>query len=204
MIELKNISKSFGSVKALSEMSLTVNDKDRLVIAGPSGCGKTTLLRLIAGLETPNTGEILFDGELVSDAVTILAPQQRNIGFVFQRPALWPHMTVQQNIAFGMTEKQNGIMDQLLKETALDGLRKRFPHQLSGGEERRVAIARAVAPHPKYLLMDEPLVNLDRVAKTELLDMILKLVAEANMTLIYVTHDHEEADRISSNIKELT
>ena len=165
MIELHNISKKYGDRWVLKNLDLKVNSGERLVILGPSGCGKTTLMRLIAGLENPDDGEIHINGRLVSDPVFCDEPSNRNLGVVFQRSSLWPHLTVAQNILFGLQHQakqdRNSRLTLILEQIGLTGFEKRMPVHLSGGEARRVALARALVIQPAWLLMDEPLTNLD-------------------------------------------
>jgi iron(III) transport system ATP-binding protein len=207
MIVLNLISKSFGGVKAIDNVSLNIASSSSLVVVGPSGSGKTTLLRLISGLDMPDSGEIYINGVLVSKNSFILEPHKRNLGFIFQTPALWPHMTVAQNILFGIYGKPKTEVKQrlheLLHSTLLVGMEHRYPHQLSGGEARRVSIARSLAPQPKYLLMDEPLINLDSELKNKMLSLIKNEVAQTKACLIYVTHDIDEAITISEHIVRL-
>lgn len=176
MITLKGVSKYFGTIRAVEDVSLKVTSDSLVVLVGPSGGGKTTLLRLISGLDTPDSGEIYIDGLLASNAGYSLEPHQRNLGFVFQTTALWPHMTVAQNIIFGLTGKPKvevyNRLHQLIVATSLEGLERRYPHQLSGGEARRVSLARTLAPQPKHLLMDEPLSNLDPELRNSMLSLI--------------------------------
>lgn len=204
MILVNNITKYYRSFKGIDRVSLEVPTHGSLVILGHSGSGKTTLLRLIAGLEIPDKGEIQIDGEIVSKPDWVLSPHLRNIGFVFQTPALWPHMTVMQNIFFGMQRmpKNEALhrLQELLTKTSLTKLANRYPNQISGGEARRVAIARALAPRPRYLLLDEPLINLDPSLKAEMLSLIQENARETKATLIYVTHDASEAVQISRHV----
>jgi iron(III) transport system ATP-binding protein len=183
---------------------LELKNPEPLVILGPSGSGKTTLLRLIAGLESPDEGEIYFNGLLASKPGWVLLPHQRNIGFVFQSSALWPHMTVAQNILFGLNGLKKNETRERLKELLdmahLKGLGQRYPDELSGGEARRVAIARCLAPQPRYLLMDEPLINLDPDLKEKMLSLIEETTRQTKAFLIYVTHDPEEATKLSGRI----
>lgn len=203
-IELIDISINYGANRVLSHLNFSLEKGDRTVIAGPSGCGKTTLLRLIAGLEMPESGQIFFDGNLASKPGWILPPNKRKLGFVFQTASLWPHMTVEQNILFGLnslsgSKAQERLRD-ILEKTSIQHLIGKYPDQISGGEARRVSIARALAPSPQYLLMDEPLTNLDQSLKSELLSMIRQLIAEEETTLLYVTHDFDEAAVITDRI----
>jgi iron(III) transport system ATP-binding protein len=206
-IVLKEVSITYGTLKVLDNLNFALETGERIVIIGPSGCGKTTLLRLIAGLEMPEKGEIRIEGRVVSKPGWILPPNKRNLGFVFQAPSLWPHMTVEQNILFGLARHPEKNAHERLKEmmekTSTSHLTGRFPDQISGGEARRVSIARALAPSPGFLLMDEPLTNLDKPLKKGLLAMINKLVEDEKLTLLYVTHDHEEASFITNRILTL-
>lgn len=202
MIQVCGLSKRFGRVSAVEQVTFSVAAQAQTALVGPSGCGKTTLLRLIAGLELPDEGTIYLDGALVSRPGWALSPYQRRVGFVFQAPALWPHLTVAQNIAFGL----NGCskidsrrrLAEVLEQAGLQQLAKRYPAQLSGGEARRVSLARTLAPRPPYLLLDEPLTNLDQDSRDDLLQLILNAVSASGATLIYVTHDPLEAGRISA------
>ncbi|NMC75520.1 MAG: ABC transporter ATP-binding protein [Geobacteraceae bacterium] len=204
MIQVRHVTKFYGKVKALQDVSLQVTTPEPVVILGPSGSGKSTLLRLIAGLEVPDAGEIRINGGLVSRPGWVLPPHLRNMGFVFQAPALWPHMTVEGNITFGMDgvsqDRLRGRLRELLDDFDLHGLGKRYPDELSGGEARRVAIARCLAPEPRYLLMDEPLTNLDRERKWRALERIAVAVRETGAFLVYVTHDPEEARKLSRRV----
>ena len=207
MIALRQVTKSYGRAKAVEQISFEVPAHAALAILGPSGSGKTTLLRLIAGLELPDQGEIYLWGELASKPGWVKPPHQRSIGLVFQTPALWPHMTAGQNILFGLngTPRQQGRcrLDELVGQLHLEGLVNRYPGQLSGGEARRVALARALAPRPRCLLLDEPLTNLDAKLKGEILPVIQALINETGPCLIYVTHDVGEAQCISQQILTL-
>jgi iron(III) transport system ATP-binding protein len=207
MILLNQVTKSFGNVKAVNGVSLEVPAGSSLVILGPSGSGKTTLLRLIAGLEIPDAGEIYLDGILSNKARWVLAPHRRGIGFVFQSSALWPHMTVAQNILFGLQgipkSEAKHRLTELLENMSLTGLERRYPHQLSGGEARRVALARSLAPQPLKLLMDEPLTNVDPDLKSKLMAFLKQTVVRTKASLIYVTHDAGEAQEISERILTL-
>jgi iron(III) transport system ATP-binding protein len=209
MIILTDVSKHFGparqqqalseqlTVHAVRDVSLTLAEGSRTVIQGPSGSGKTTLLRLIAGLERPSAGEIRIDGEIVSTPDWVLPSHQRDMGFVFQDPALWPHLTVAQNIGFGLLglPKQEIALRvaDVLASMDLAGLQRRYPNQLSGGQARRVAIARTLVVNPRRLLLDEPLTHLQSELKAQLLAVIRDQVAARAMTLLYVTHSVDEA-----------
>ncbi len=203
-VQLQNISKSFGPVVAVENISFTVNEGELFVLVGPSGCGKTTLLRLIAGLENPEAGDILFDGH----SVLTLPPERRGAGLVFQNYALFPHMTVEQNIAYGLKftaycKDRRERVRELLELVGLAGLEGRMPAELSAGQQQRVALARALAPGPKILLLDEPLSALDAKLRERLRAEIKKIQKALKITTIYVTHDQEEALVIADRIAVL-
>src|SRR6058998_1787409 len=201
-IELKNVSKQFGGVVAVNNVSYSVNEGELLALLGPSGGGKTTVLRMIAGLEMPTDGDIYVRGQRVND----LSVQQRNIGFVFQNYALFKNMNVFKNVAFGLKIKKWRRTDikarvaELLELFGLQELEKRYPHQLSGGQRQRVAIARALAPKPSVLLLDEPFGAVDAKIRQELREWLVKLHHDLNVTTLFVTHDQEEAMEVSSRI----
>jgi multiple sugar transport system ATP-binding protein len=202
-IIIKNVAKAFGSFKALHSIDLTVADQEFMVLLGASGCGKTTLLRIIAGLETPTQGEVWIGGRRVDR----LPPRERGIAMVFQNYAVFPHLTVFENIAFGLRMKKlpQTEIDRRVNRTAelmhIEQLLKRYSGQLSGGQRQRVAVARALAMEPDVILMDEPLSNLDALLRLEMRAELKGVLAESKTTTIYVTHDQVEAmslaDRIS-------
>ncbi|MFA5267009.1 MAG: ABC transporter ATP-binding protein [Methanoregula sp.] len=204
MIELENVSKKFGSHHAVDRVSLAIPDHAQVALLGPSGSGKTTLLRLIAGLEIPDSGTITMDGRLMSSSTYRVHPSERSIGFVFQTGALWPHMTVAENIRFALSDiplpEQHQRTQSLMERMGIHPLADRYPDQISGGEARRVALARALAPQPATLLFDEPLTNLDRSLREDLLLLILESVREAGSRMVYVTHDEYEAEKIDGTI----
>ncbi|MBD2492811.1 TOBE-like domain-containing protein [Nostoc sp. FACHB-280] len=201
-IVVENVSKNFGSFKAVDQVDLTVKSGSLVALLGPSGSGKSTLLRLIAGLETPDSGKILLTGK---DA-TYQSVQERNIGFVFQHYALFKHMTVRQNIAFGLeirkapAKKIKGRVEQLLELVQLGGLGDRYPSQLSGGQRQRVALARALAVEPEVLLLDEPFGALDAKVRKDLRAWLRRLHDEVHVTTVFVTHDQEEAMEVSDEV----
>jgi len=202
MIEVKEVSKAFGQFQAISKVSFSI-DKGKLVgLLGPSGGGKSTLLRMLAGLETPDSGDIIIDGVRVND----LPPQKRGIGFVFQNYALFRHMTVFDNIAFGLKVKKKSKAEirervqELLELTNLQGLDKRYPHQLSGGQRQRVAFARALAPGPELLLLDEPFAAMDAKVRKELRSWLKQLIQTIGVTSIFVTHDQDEAVEVADEM----
>jgi len=204
MIELDTISKTFGTHRAVDRISLRIPDHAQVAILGPSGSGKTTLLRLIAGLEVPDSGTITMEGRLVSSRDCMVPPSERSIGFVFQSAALWPHMTVAENIYFALGDihsaEQHKRTQFLLERMGILPLAGRYPDQISGGEARRVALARALAPRPSVLLFDEPLTNLDRPLREDLLRLIAESVREAGSSMVYVTHDNYEAETIAGTV----
>jgi iron(III) transport system ATP-binding protein len=204
LIILKDVSKSFNGHKAVNRVSLTIPDQARIAILGPSGSGKTTLLRLIAGLEMPDEGSISMNGRIVSSPEICIPPFERHIGFVFQSAALWPHKTVAGNILFAMgslpVKEQEERLSILLNRMGINQLKDRYPDQISGGEARRVALARALAPRPETLLCDEPLANLDHPLRDDLLGLIVETSKLAGSCLIYVTHDEFEATRVADTI----
>jgi len=204
LISLRCVSKRYGGVSAVEQVSLDVKASSTLCIVGPSGSGKTTLLRLIAGLEEPDAGEVWLDDQPASTEGWVLAPHKRSIGYVFQEPALWPHLTVAEHVRFGLRGPGSGSrVREVLRQTALEPLAHRYPGQLSGGEQRRAALARALAPKPRRLLMDEPLTNLDPALKAELLELIVATRAEIDATLVYVTHDALEPETLGGRVASL-
>lgn len=200
-VELRGIQKRWEDF-ALTIERLRARDGELLTLLGPSGCGKTTTLRIIAGLEKPNSGEVLFNGTPVND----LPPYERNIGIVFQDYALFPHMTVFKNVAFGLEMRKLPRMEierrvkRALELVNLEGLENRYPEQLSGGQQQRIALARALVVEPEVLLLDEPLSNLDAKIRERLRSEIKRIQRELKITTIYVTHDQEEAMALSDRI----
>jgi sulfate/thiosulfate transport system ATP-binding protein len=205
-IEIRNVSKQFGEFHALRDVSLDVESGELMALLGPSGCGKTTLLRIIAGLETADAGSILFAGEDTTDVHV----RERQVGFVFQHYALFRHMTVFENVAFGLRVKPRGQrpaeaqikkkVHDLLGLVQLDWLADRFPSQLSGGQRQRIALARALAVEPKVLLLDEPFGALDAKVRKELRRWLRRLHDELHVTSIFVTHDQEEALEVADRV----
>ncbi|MGE5586699.1 MAG: ABC transporter ATP-binding protein [Clostridia bacterium] len=201
-ISLRGIVKRFGDFQALAGLDLDVYDGEFFTLLGPSGCGKTTTLRLIAGFYQPDAGQVLFDGKVVNSVPTA----ERNIGIVFQNFALWPHMTVRQNITYGLKLRKvrpsdtHRRADEILKKIGLGDMGSRRPAELSGGQQQRVALARALVLNPDVLLLDEPLSNLDAKVRTRLRAEIRKLQQSLKITTIYVTHDQEEALTLSDRI----
>lgn len=209
-IELKAITKAFNQKQVIRPTNLTVGSGSFTTLLGPSGCGKTTLLRMISGLETPDAGEIWFDGRCVfSGAKRInVPPEKRGLGFVFQDFALWPHMTVFENVAFGLraakdTKDLAARVQKALHAVQLEDYAARFPHQLSGGQQQRVAFARAIVIEPECILFDEPLSALDALLREEMRTELRELVARLGITAVFVTHDQTEAMSMSDKIAVL-
>jgi sulfate transport system ATP-binding protein len=201
-IQVRDVSKRFGDFQALEDVSLDVDGGSLTALLGPSGSGKSTLLRIIAGLEQPDSGEILLSGE---DA-TSSPPQKRGVGFVFQHYAAFKHMTVRNNIAFGLkirkrpAEETKQRVAELLELVQLTGFGDRYPAQLSGGQRQRMALARALAPEPKVLLLDEPFGALDARVRAELRVWLRRLHEETHTTTVFVTHDQEEAMEVADSV----
>lgn len=200
MLELRNVSKLYKNKKVVDNVSMSINKGDSLVITGPSGSGKSTLLRMITGLESLSSGEIFLNKQVISNNKYILQPYERNMSFVFQSAALWPHMTVKENIRFAMNDlnrlQAEEQLHSLLEIAEISDLEDRYPNEISGGEARRVSILRAIASNKEILFLDEPLTNLNMNLKYKLLDFILEIVNKTNKTMIYVTHDLDEAEII--------
>jgi sulfate/thiosulfate transport system ATP-binding protein len=201
-IEARNVTKRFGDFLALDDVSISVESGSLTGLLGPSGSGKSTLLRVIAGLETPDAGEVFISGK----EATAVSPQKRGVGFVFQHYAPFTHMTVWDNIAFGLTirrrpkEEIDTRVNELLELVQLKGLGKRYPSQLSGGQRQRMALARALAAEPELLLLDEPFGALDARVRQELREWLLRLHHEMHVTTIFVTHDQEEALEVADTV----
>jgi multiple sugar transport system ATP-binding protein len=207
-IELENIDKHYGDNHVLKNVNLTIEDGDFMTLLGPSGCGKTTTLRIIAGLEKPENGRLRIDGEekINSETAFYAAPSERNLNLVFQSYALWPHLTVFENVAFGLKIKKlshteiTAHVKHALARMHIGELAKRYPNELSGGQQQRVAIARAIACAPQLLLLDEPLSNLDAKLRMDMRIELKRLHQELGTTIIYVTHDQVEALTMSTKI----
>jgi len=209
-ITLTGITKSFGEKKVILTTSLTIESGSFTTLLGPSGCGKTTLLRMIAGLETPDSGEICFDDRVVfsSEKKINVPPEKRRLGFVFQDFALWPHMSVYENVAFGLRAAHNtkGLDEKVrnaLHAVQLDEFAQRYPHQLSGGQQQRVAFARAIVIEPQCILFDEPLSALDALLREEMRAELKELISRLGITAVFVTHDQTEAMSMSDKIAVL-
>lgn len=209
-IEIRQVSKAFGSFQALHSINLTIEKGEFVAILGPSGCGKTTLLRILAGFEQPSSGEVQMDGRIVAGAERLLPPEKRRIGMVFQSFALWPHMNVTEHIRFPIrTHKDTPAhirgqeeqrIRQVLELTGLSHLAERMPHELSGGQKQRVAIARALASEPSLLLMDEPLSSLDAMLRMDMRREIQQVHRSTGSAIVYVTHDQGEALAMADRI----
>jgi len=201
-IEVRGLNKRFGDFQAVTNVSFEIEKGQLIGLLGPSGGGKTSILRMLAGLESVDEGDILFHGKRVND----LPPQERGIGFVFQNYALFKHMTVADNIAFGLEVKKwakpkiKERVAELVELTGLSGFEKRYPHQLSGGQRQRVAFARALAPEPQLLLLDEPFAAIDAKIRHELRSWLREMIDRLGITSIFVTHDQDEAIEVADQI----
>ena len=201
-INIENVIKRFGKDTIINGLSLDVRPGEFFTLLGPSGCGKTTLLRMIIGFNTIEGGEIKIDGKVINNIPT----NKRNMGMVFQNYAIFPHMSVRDNVAFGLKNRKmpqaqiESQVDEILKVVKIDHLKKRMPSKLSGGQQQRVALARAIVIHPEVLLMDEPLSNLDAKLRVEMRNAIKRIQQQVGITTLYVTHDQEEALAVSDRI----
>ncbi|MGN0655267.1 MAG: ABC transporter ATP-binding protein [Ruminiclostridium sp.] len=209
-IRLNNITKSYGKKAVIRPASITIDSGSFTTLLGPSGCGKTTLLRMLSGLETPDSGEIFFDDRCVfsSEKSINIPPEKRGLGFVFQDFALWPHMTVYENVAFGLrasrrTENLDEKVKNALRAVRLEDFAARYPSQLSGGQQQRVAFARAIVIEPECILFDEPLSALDALLREEMRTELKELISRLGITAVFVTHDQTEAMSMSDKIAVL-
>ncbi len=205
-VELRGVWKRYATKArwAVQDVTLEIRAGELLVILGPSGSGKTTTLRLIAGLERPDAGTIAIAGRIVADAQRFVPPEERGVGLVFQDYALFPHLTVEENVAFGLrrlprAERRERVA-MLLRLLGLEGLAERYPHELSGGQQQRVAIARALAPQPSVLLLDEPFANLDAGLRAVMREELRRLLREFDVTVVLVTHDRDEALALADRV----
>ena len=203
MLEFRHVGHAYNGAPSVEDISFTVNQGEVVTLLGPSGCGKTTLLRLAAGLERPMGGEIWLDDRLVSDATQVVAPETRGVGFMFQDYALFPHLSVLENVLFGLRDKGSAAMRRgldVLAEANIESLADSYPHELSGGQQQRVALARALAPRPSVILLDEPYAGLDSRLRERIRDQMLHVLKAAGTAALMVTHDAEEAMFMSDNI----
>jgi len=206
-IAMKEVSKRLGTYEAVTGVSLEVAEGEVVVLLGPSGCGKTTLLRLISGLEVPDTGSIALHGVPVAESGhNVVPPARRALGFVFQDLALWPHLTVERNLRFVLDSRrvpgaeQARRMRDVLSLLRIDGLRDRLPHQLSGGEQQRVALARALVGAPRLLLLDEPFSSLNPELRTTLRTELARIGRAAALTMVYVTHHPDDVENLAGRV----
>ena len=202
-LEINDLSFSYMKNELiLNKVSLSINKGEFVSVLGISGSGKTTLLRLIAGLDKQNSGSIILENKVIADKNSTLAPEKRNIGLVVQDKALFPHLTVKKNIMFGIRKLKNkeNLAMEMMKLFKIDHHMAKYPHELSGGEQQRVALARALVPKPQLLLLDEPFDGLDKALKADLHNEVKKIVKLKGMTVVMVTHDHDEATLLSDRI----
>ena len=202
MLECVGVTKQFGDAVALSGFNLQISQGQIVALLGPSGCGKTTALRLIAGFTHPDAGSIRIAGESVHEDRRSVPPEKRRVGMVFQEGALFPHLTVEQNIAYGLSKEDNRAerIDEVVRMTGLEGLTQRMPYELSGGQQQRVALARALAPRPELLLLDEPFSNLDPGLREQVRRDMMGILRGSGITAVFVTHDQEEAMYVGDTI----
>ena len=204
VVECSGVTKRYGAVAAVEGLSFALQPGEILSILGPSGSGKTTVLRLIAGFESPDRGEIRIQGRVVSGAAVHVPPNRRNVGMVFQEYALFPHLTVAQNVSFGLRRMSREEREQRLAEVlalaGLDGLEQRYPHELSGGQQQRVALARTIAPRPITVLLDEPFSNLDAGMRRRLRQEVADILRAHTIATVFVTHDREEAFAMADRV----
>ena len=192
-VTCRNVYKTFDDQPVVQDVSLSVPPGEILVLLGPSGCGKTTTLRLIAGFEQLDDGRIEINNQLVADRSRHVPPEKRRVGIVFQDYAIFPHLSLAQNVGFGLKRGQSDRVEEILNFVGLGGLGERMPHQLSGGQQQRVALARALAPQPVVLLLDEPFSNLDAALRVDMRQEVRRLLKASGTTAVFVTHDQEEA-----------
>jgi iron(III) transport system ATP-binding protein len=201
MIDARDVSKRYGTTPAVAGASLCADHGEIVALLGPSGCGKTTLLRVIAGFEAPDSGVVHVAGRHVAGNGAWVPPEKRRVGMMFQDYALFPHLTVAENIGFGVDRRRRDArLRQLVPHVGLEGLEHRYPHELSGGQQQRVALARALAPEPELVLLDEPWSNVDPSLRASLREEVVTLLRELRVTAVLVTHDREEAFSIADRI----
>ena len=203
MLEFRHVSHAYNGNDSVKDISFSVNAGEVVTLLGPSGCGKTTLLRLAAGLEVPREGEIWLDDKLVSESTRVVPPETRGVGYMFQDYALFPHLTVLENVLFGLRNRGSEATRRgldVLAEANIESLADSYPHELSGGQQQRVALARALAPRPSVILLDEPYAGLDSRLRERIRDQMLHVLKAAGTAALMVTHDAEEAMFMSDNI----
>lgn len=203
MLDFRDVVHAYNGSLSVDEVSFTVERGEVVTLLGPSGCGKTTMLRLAAGLERPRGGDIWLDGKLLSDATYNMPPEDRGVGYMFQDYALFPHLSVLENVIFGLKDKGSAAIRRgldVLAETDLESLADTYPHELSGGQQQRVALARALAPKPSVILLDEPYAGLDSRLRERIRDQMLHVLKASETAALMVTHDSEEAMFMSDNI----
>ena len=206
VLEVKNLSHSYTSdVLSVDNVNIELHEGEKVSIRGPSGCGKSSLLRLIAGLEIPILGQIKLNGVIVSNKDHVLPPEKRKVGLVVQEKALFPHLTVVENICFGIKKEKNEtqILKEMLELFRIQELANKYPHEISGGEQQRVAVARSMAPNPKFLMLDEPFSALDNELKKSLYVDISDIFSTKNSTILLVTHDEKEAEIMTNRHLEM-
>lgn len=204
MLELKNVSKKFDGIDVLKNINLSIDKGEIISLLGQSGSGKSTILNIIAGFEESDTGSGIYDSQVIFDDATLVNPEERNIGFVFQNYALFPHLNISKNISFGVKnstrEQKNKIVKNLLELMNMQDMSKKYPHQISGGQQQRVAIARVLARQSELILFDEPFSSIDSTLKVKLILEIKELIKSHNKTAIFVTHCPREAILLSDKI----
>jgi iron(III) transport system ATP-binding protein len=201
MVCVHDVSKRFGEVRAVERAELCVEHGELVALLGPSGCGKTTLLRLIAGFEQQDAGEVCLEGKVVAGPARFTTPERRRVGMVFQDYALFPHLNAAENVGFGVARRDRGErIGELLDLVGLAGCERRYPHELSGGQQQRVALARALAPRPAIVLLDEPWSNIDPLLRSSMRDELAAIVRAASVTVLLVTHDREEAFSVADRV----
>jgi len=198
----EDIVKSYGDEEALKGISLRVPEGSFFALLGPSGCGKTTMLRVLAGLETPDAGTISIGGKTFNDESTFVPPEKRNVALVFQDYALFPHMTVEENVGYGCKCKSNKCdrVEEVLELVGMKGVKDRMPHEVSGGQQQRIALARALASDPDVVLLDEPFSNLDEQMRVRIREDVRDILKQAGVTTLFVTHDQEEALSLADEV----